>query len=159
MSRLLLLLLPAALAGRPVPALHQGVLPACATFSAAAVARSYGERVDPLALQRAVPVTAAGVRFEDVVAALARQGVHASVIFPPVTGVRGLLAHGMPVVLMQARPRGLDHALVVHGYDATTDRYQVMDPANPSRPTMPAAQVDAAFTAAGRRALLVLPPS
>lgn len=140
-----------------VPRVFQGRLPACLSYSAAAVARFHGYDVDPVALHASVPVTARGVAFADVAAVLNAQGVPTQQLVPAISGVRALVARGMPVVVAQARS-ARDHALVIESYDEARAMYAVMDPAHPGRRETPAAELEAAFTLAGSVALLVLPP-
>ncbi len=139
-----------------VPVLAQGRLPACLAFASAAVAQYHGESVDPLALQRAVKVTEAGVAYSDVVAVLQRWGIRASLARPSVAELRAALAAGLPLVIGQARS-SLDHAIVVESYAAQRAVYRIMDPSHPAARERPAALVDERFEAAGARAIVICP--
>jgi ABC-type bacteriocin/lantibiotic exporter with double-glycine peptidase domain len=151
-----LLALPAS-AHRRVPVLHQGRLPACVAFASAAVAQYHGHAVDPIALQRAVAVTPAGVAYADVVAVLVLWGIEARLLQSSVAELRARLAAGFPLVVGQSRGRKGDHAIVLEAYDAQRGVYRVMDPSQPAARERDAQQVDASFAQAGRRAILIRP--
>lgn len=129
----------------------------CIPYSAAAVARYHGADVDPLQLLRSVPVTKAGVAYADVAAELVKKGLRAEIIHPSVAELRVLLGRGLPVVVGQSRSVRADHALVAIRHDPARAVYAVMDPAQPGLRDLPAADLEPAFEAAGRRALLIQP--
>lgn len=145
---------PVLSAERSVPVLFQRQSPLCLPTAAVALARFHGHQLELMDVARAVPVTADGTAWDDVLRSLHNRGIEARSFRADPAGLRAVLASGHAAVVGQAQgTRG--HAIVVERYEADRDLYVVMDPANPGLEALRAAELESRAKPTGYRGFVV----
>jgi hypothetical protein len=124
--------------------------PSCLATAAAAVLQSKGVQISPRELQRELFVSPKGVAWEDLARELERRKFVVALARGDERGLAERAARRRPFIVSQGRPGSPDHALVLEGFDVKTQRFQVVDPANPALATLGRAEVEQAFAASGR---------